>query len=150
MGVATGQCMATARVDTLCLAALEDGRFASGSSSFDMHSVKIHTIEVRDIQGLLEGRFQEMDGFDGVWESVPENMIAGRIKGSTLRMGGDIPLQITSPTTFNMRMDGTQYFANLEEDGNLHWSDGDIWRRSNAGLMLQMDVGSSHSDAVRS
>jgi cold shock CspA family protein len=53
------------------------------------------------------------------------------IRGNKLtwNQGEHVEIQGTSSTTFSMKYLGTTYSAKLQEDGKLHWDDGDVWVR---------------------
>jgi len=46
--------------------------------------------------------------------------------------GEDVPIEVLSDLSFQMCYLGTICSASLQEDGNLHWDDGDVWCRSKA------------------
>jgi hypothetical protein len=47
----------------------------------------------------------------------------------TWNEGEDVELAVVSSKKFHMSYVGVDYFAELRDDGKLHWSDGDVWTR---------------------
>merc|ERR1719297_721422 len=60
--------------------------------------------------------------FNGIWDraSIGNGVL-------TWNEGEDVTIRITSTTTFQMRYDGKDHSAELQDDGRLHWEDGDMW-----------------------
>lgn len=83
--------------------------------------------------------------FDGLWAG------RGLIEGDTLTWsdGPAVPLVLTSSTTLELAFDGRTYCGVLQEDGRLHWDDGDIWVRHalRAGDAIKARLGTAFSDS---
>merc|ERR1719491_1433243 len=43
--------------------------------------------------------------------------------------GPTVPLTLVDLTAVELLLNGSIHRGELKEDGNMHWSDGDIWRR---------------------
>merc|ERR1712216_65356 len=78
--------------------------------------------------------FEEDNRFDGSWESHASGEHMATISGhKLLSVDGEVQeLQRTSATAFSFEMYGEAFSAELQADGRLVWSDGDIWVRKAA------------------
>eukprot|EP00931_Biecheleriopsis_adriatica_P090641 TRINITY_DN6459_c1_g1_i1.p1 TRINITY_DN6459_c1_g1~~TRINITY_DN6459_c1_g1_i1.p1 ORF type:complete len:281 (+),score=77.83 TRINITY_DN6459_c1_g1_i1:21-863(+) len=85
------------------------------------------------------GSAAEANGGTDVDKSLSDQVLDGRwskgcIDGSVLRWntGSTSELVRKSPREFSMVRKNKEYTARLENDGKLHWSDGDVWSRLEA------------------
>ena len=71
------------------------------------------------------------DGFDGQWFGAYSKTLEGTIARNRMAWpdGHTSEMNIKSPSEFWLRVDDEVLTAKLQPDGNLHWSDGDIWTR---------------------
>merc|ERR1712187_1086006 len=94
---------------------------------------KIFTAELK-----TDGKLHWSDG--DIWNSaggggaqkLEGDWDKGTIRGDVLHGTNGAKVGITK-TAFEMVFEGSRYKAELQSDGKLHWSDGDIWTKKDSG-----------------
>jgi len=83
----------------------------------------------------------EASDFDGDWNR-------GTIRGRTLTWneGEAVALKIISARTLQLTYVGATYKGELQDDGRLHWDDGDIWTRRHESSSPTVDLQASDCD----
>ena len=72
---------------------------------------------------------------DGLWSTAEKALRIKRITGTTLTQsnGKTVELRIINDCKFEVVLCGKLAVGELRHDGNIHWDDGDIWIRRDAG-----------------
>jgi hypothetical protein len=75
--------------------------------------------DVEDVQD------SNSDGFDGMWG--PACISKGVLTWSE---GEEVVISVLNERRFSMNYVGKSFVADLDNDGRLHWDDGDVWTRT--------------------